>query len=237
MESPQREQWLKAMTTELKTLNENNTWTIVKNNSNIRPISTRWVYKIKKNDDKSLTYKARFVAKGFEQIQGLNYIENFAAVVKQQAFKVVFAIATIKGYIIYKIDIKSAFTHGNIDKTIYIQPSEGFNQGNGALLLNKALYGLKQAANIWFNALSTEIKGLNFKQLNTDNCIFYNSIQDTTIIIYVDDIAITGPDPSYIQSLISKLREKFTIKDLGAMKNYFKIEITRSKDNKTTILS
>jgi Reverse transcriptase (RNA-dependent DNA polymerase) len=143
MESPQKEQWLKAMATELKTLNENKTWTPVKNHPDIRPISTRWVYKIKKNDDKSLTYKARFVARGFEQIQGLNYIENFAAVVKQQAFKAIFAIATIKGYIIHKIDIKSAFTHGNIDKTIYIQPPEGFGPENRVLLLNKALYGLK----------------------------------------------------------------------------------------------
>ena len=110
----------------------------------------------------------------------------------------------------------SAFTNGNIDQEIYITPPEGFkNEENKVLLLNKALYGLKQAANIWFNTLSTELKKLNFLQLNTDNCLFYNSIKDTIMMVYVDDIAIIGPDPSYINSLISELKKKFTIKDLG----------------------
>jgi hypothetical protein len=139
------------MKTELQTLKENNTWTLKDIPENIRPISTKWVYKIKKNDDKSLTYKARLVARGFEQVYSLKYNEKFAAVIKQQAFKIIFAIATIKGYIIWKIDIKSAFTHGDLVKTIYIVQPEGFIDPDyleKVLLLNKALYGLKQSTNV-----------------------------------------------------------------------------------------
>jgi len=108
--SPERDLWLKAMEKELETLKNNKTWTIIDLPPNIKPISTKWVYKIKKNDDKTLTYKARLVARGFEQIYGLNYLDKYAGVIKQQAFKAIFAIATIKGHIIRKIDMKSAFT-------------------------------------------------------------------------------------------------------------------------------
>ena len=206
------------MEKELQTLKENNTWTLRDLPESIRPISTRWVYKIKKNDDKSLSYKARFVARGFEQLYGLEYTEKFAAVIKQQAFKIIFAIATIKGYIIWKIDIKSAFTHGDLAETIYIHQPEGFidpKHPQKALLLNKALYGLKQAANVWYTLLSKEIKNLGFIQLLTDTCVYYNRSKDTIIIVYVDDIAITGPEKEYIRLIIKKLKEKFTISDLG----------------------
>ena len=228
------------MKQELKTLNDNNTWSIVDLPLNAKPISTRWVYKIKKNDDKSLTYKARLVARGFEQIYGLNYIDKYAGVIKQQTFKAIFAIATIKGYIIRKIDMKSAFTQGNLLDTIYLKQPEGYidpKQPEKVLLLNKALYGLVQSAHIWFNLLSKEIKALGYTQLQTDNCTYYNSDKTTIIIIYVDDIAIIGPDNNYISELISELSQKFTITDLGPISNYLGIEIQRSSDYKTTILS
>ena len=153
------------MEKELETLKNNKTWTIIDLPPNIKPISTKWVYKIKKNDDKTLTYKARLVARGFEQIYGLNYLDKYAGVIKQQAFKAIFAIATIKGYIIRKIDMKSAFTQGDLSDLIYLKQPEGYTDPNNqekVLLLNKALYGLVQSANIWFNLLSKEIKALDF---------------------------------------------------------------------------
>jgi hypothetical protein len=98
------------MQMELKTLQDNDTWTLTNSPSGIKPISTRWVYKIKKNDDKSILYKSRFIARGFEQIYGLNYEESFVAVVQQMSFKAIFALAAINNWFIYKIDMKSAFT-------------------------------------------------------------------------------------------------------------------------------
>ena len=228
------------MKTELQTLKENNTWMLKDLPENIRPISTKWVYKIKKNDDKSLTYKARLVARGFEQIYGLEYNEKFAAVIKQQVFKIIFTIAIIKGYIIWKIDIKSAFTHGDLAEIIYIIQLEGFIDSHypeKVLLLNKALYGLKQSANVWYNRLSKEIIQLGFIQLYADSCIYYNRSKDTIIIVYIDDIAITGPKTEYIRQIIDELKKKFTISDLGPIQSYLGIKITRTPDYKTMRLS
>jgi Reverse transcriptase (RNA-dependent DNA polymerase) len=80
---------------ELKTLQDNDSWTLTDLPSSIKSISTRWVYKIKKNDDKSILYKSRFVVRGFEQIYGLNYEESFAVVVQQISFKAIFALTAI----------------------------------------------------------------------------------------------------------------------------------------------
>ena len=104
------------------------------------------------------------VARGFEQLYGLNYYETFAAVIRQQAFKLIFAISTLNGWPIHKIDMKSAFTQGDIGAdTIYLSLPDGYKStkpGSGlglGLYLNRALYGLKQAANIWYNLLAKEL--------------------------------------------------------------------------------
>ena len=82
--SPQKELWIKAINIELNTLKNNNIWELVKKSANIKSIKTRWVYKIKYNNSQAI-FKARFVAKGFEQIYNLDYIETFVSVVKQLA--------------------------------------------------------------------------------------------------------------------------------------------------------
>ena len=101
------------MEVELNTLNSNNTWTLVPRPKGSRPIKTRWVFKIKNPKNSTLIndiiFKARFVAKGFEQLYGLEYIETFASVVKQISWKLLFALATINNWLIYKIDIISIF--------------------------------------------------------------------------------------------------------------------------------
>ena len=133
----------------------------------VKPLKTRWVYKIK-NPEISPIFKSRFVAKGFEQIYRLDYIETFASVIKQIAWKLVFALAILNNWLIYKIDIISAFTQGDINNIIYLEQPKGFiNSQNPSwvLKLNKALYGLKQSARIWFYTLKPILIKLGFNQL------------------------------------------------------------------------
>ena len=144
--SQEKELWLDSMKRELRTLQNNNTWTLIDLPKDQKAISTRWVYKIKQNDDKSINYKSRFVARGFEQLYGLNYEETFASVIKQMSFKTIFALAALNDWFIYKIDMNSAFTQGYLAENVYINQPEGFidkDYPNKVLKLNKALYGLK----------------------------------------------------------------------------------------------
>jgi hypothetical protein len=131
LNNPYKDYWTKAMQKEINSLISNNTWDIITNNSTtdsiIKPIKTRWIYKLKENNN-IIEFKARFVAKGFEQIYGQDYIDSFAAVIKQIAWKIVFAIAILNNYYIYKIDMISAFTEGVID-LIYIPTKDQKSNG------------------------------------------------------------------------------------------------------------
>ena len=108
IKSPYKEYWEKAMKKELNSLKSNNTWNLVKLPSNYKPLNTRWVYKLKKFDN-FYEFKARFVAKGYEQLYGLDYIETFASVIKHSSWRILFALALIYNYYIYKIDIILVF--------------------------------------------------------------------------------------------------------------------------------
>jgi len=136
--------------------------------------------------------------------------------------------------------MKSTFSQRDIgEDTIYLTQPEGFKNtknSNKVLLLGKALYGLKQSANIWFNLLAKEIIALDFTQLKNDSYLYYNKSKDTIIIVYVDNIAIMGPNISYIKEIIAKLGERFIISDLRPIQSYLGIDIIRSQDLKITTL-
>ena len=228
--SDYKDHWLRSMKTELDTLSTNNTWDLVSLPNGVKPLKTRWAYKIKNPKNSTtisdVTFKSRFVAKGFEQLYGLDYIETFASVIKQMAWKLVFALAILNNWLIYKIDMVSAFTNGNIDSFIYLVQLEGFldpTYPDYVLKLNKALYGLKQSARIWFYILKEVLVQLGFKPLTSDNCIYINT--DIIIYIYMDDLAIVAPSLELITGFISQIKKYFNIKELGLIKDYLGIDI------------
>ena len=153
------------------------------------------------------------------------------------SFKTIFAISVLNDWFIHKIDIKSAFTHGKLADNIYIKQPLGFENKEfpqKVLKLNKALYGLKQSANIWFNTLYTELKRLGFKQLLSDTSLYQNQKTKLILMVYVDDIAIAGPNKDDVHHLINELSKVFIVKDLGPIQSYLGIQITR--DNKSMFL-
>ncbi|EKD15691.1 retrotransposon protein, putative, Ty1-copia subclass [Drepanopeziza brunnea f. sp. 'multigermtubi' MB_m1] len=196
--------------------------------NNIKPLKTRWVYKIKQGTD-TYEFKSKFVAKGFKQLYGLNYIDTFASVVKQMAWRLIFALAVLYGWFIYKIDIISAFTQSDIDLKLYIIPLIGINSSkyaNKLLMLNKALYGLKQSARLWFITLKEVlIQKFSFTPLLADSCILYNKELKLIISVYVDDLALISPNIDTIKSFIKELQKYFKLKDLRLIKDYLGIDI------------
>ena len=197
-------------------------------NSNI--ITTRWVYKLKPSyNSNNIEFKARYVAKGFEQLYGIDYIDTFASVIKQLAWRLLFALALINRWLIYKVDMISAFTQSDIDNNIYIKQPIGFidlNKPDFVFKLNKALYGLKQSARLWYNTLKEIlVTKLGFIVLQTENSIFINKSLNIYISLYIDDLAIIGPNKDTISSFIKDLKQYFNIKELGLVKDYLGVEI------------
>ena len=133
-------------------------WELVPRHSNPSIIGTRWVF-INKMDENDIIIrnKARLVAQGFNQEEGINYEETFAPIARLEAIRMLLAFACFKDFILYQMDVKSAFLNGFINEEVCVeQPPDfqSFNFLNHVFKLKKALYGLKQAPRAWYEKLS-----------------------------------------------------------------------------------
>lgn len=113
--------------------------------SSKRILRSRWVFRIKRAANSSVQkYKARWVVRGFEQVEGSDYAETFAAVIKPISYKALFAIAAAMDYEIEQMDVKTAFLYGDVDDKVYVKQPVGYEEdSNSVCQLDKALYGLK----------------------------------------------------------------------------------------------
>lgn len=128
---------------------KHNTWILVNLSRGCSIVSTKWIFSRKYNLDGTLVcYKARFIARGFSQQEGIDYYDTFSPVIKTKSFRLLFAIATLHDYHIHQMDVIIAFLHAKLKETIHICKLKGFiqySQGNKVCLLLKSLYRLKQS--------------------------------------------------------------------------------------------
>lgn len=138
--------WVRAMETELASIERNNTWTLVDLPPGSRPIHAKWVYKLKSGADGTPTYKARLVARGDEQIEGLDYKETFSPVVKWTTMRTLVSMAVQRNWDITHLDVKSAFLNGVLKEEVYLTQPPGFIQPSHesrVYKLHRSLYGLR----------------------------------------------------------------------------------------------
>ena len=226
--------WCEAMAKEIQALEHNKTWILTSLPAGKRPIGCKWVFKIKYNADGTVErYKARLVAKGYTQKEGLDYTETFSPTAKLVTFRCLLAIASARDWPLHQLDVQNAFLHGDLDEEVYMIPPPGFDRQGGNLVcrLQKSLYGLKQASRNWFAKLTNALREAGFVQSMADYSLFTRSNNNsfTVILVYVDDIVITGNNPQVIQSTKEFLNHRFRIKDLGLLKYFLGIEVARSR--------
>ena len=226
--------WCEAMQTELSALENQKTWSLVPLPPHCRPIGSKWVFRIKHKSDGSVErYKARLVAKGFNQQEGLDYHETFAPVAKLTTVRCLLALAAVRNWPLFHMDVNNAFLHGDLHEEVYMVPPPGLCRQGEKLVcrLHKSLYGLKQAPRNWFAKFSDSIKTAGFFQSHSDHSLFVQEkgVTLTIVLIYVDDIIITGNNDKAIQDVKLFLQQQFHIKDLGKLKFFLGLEVARSK--------
>ena len=120
-------------------------------------IGTKWVFRNKLNEDGHVTKnKARLVCKGYAQVQGIDFKENFVHVARMEAIRMILAYACSKRIKVYEMDVKSTFLNGELEEEVYIEKPEGFllsEHGDYVCRLKKEFYGLKQAPRAWYSRL------------------------------------------------------------------------------------
>ena len=229
--------WKEAMDEEMRALLQNNTWEIVTLPTGKKPVGCKWVYTLKCKSDGSLDrYKARLVARGYTQMYGIDYQETFAPVAKINTIRILISLAVNLDWPLNQYDIKNAFLHGNLKEEIYMEipPGyEGFNNKGKVCKLKRALYGLKQSPRAWFGRFTETMKLLGYKQCNGEHTLFFKTQSEgliTILIVYVDDIIITGNNFPEIKLLEKHLANNFRIKQLGPLKYFLGMEFARSSE-------
>ncbi|GKB95858.1 putative RNA-directed DNA polymerase [Tanacetum coccineum] len=224
-------EWRQAMKEEYDALMKNGTWSLVPRASTTNVVDGKWVYRLKRDKNGAIIrYKARFVAKGCRQQPGIDFHETFSPVVKSTTIRAVLSLAVTNDWPLRQLDIQNAFLHGNLKEQVYMKQPPGFidpQRPNHVCLLHKSLYGLKQAPRAWFERLSKALFDLGFKGSKTDPSLFIYSRGDTLlyILVYVDDIIVTGNNKGTIDNIICQLGSAFALKDLGPLNYFLGIEI------------
>jgi len=225
------QRWANAMQDEITALHKNNTWHLVPPSKGNNLIDCKWVYKLKRKADGSIDrYKARLVAKGFKQRYGIDYEDTFSPVVKIATIRLVLSIAVSRGWCLRQLDVQNAFLHGVLEEEVYMRQPPGFEDArfpNYVCKLDKAIYGLKQAPRAWYSRLSSKLLSLGFVASKSDTSLFIYSKSNTVIfmLIYVDDIIVTGSSMEAISALLRDLRADFALKDLGNLNYFLGIEV------------
>jgi hypothetical protein len=163
--------WEIAMQEKYDSLLVNNNWSLVPLPKGRKPISCKWVFKIKHGVDGEVErYKARLVARGFTQTFGVDYNEAFAPVAKFVSIRCILALAAIEDMEIHQMDVKTAFLNGDLEEEIYMEQPEGFTHEGDHLVckLHKSLYGLKQSPRAWNQKLDTFLKNIKFTKSDAD---------------------------------------------------------------------
>lgn len=203
------------MQEELEALKKNNTWKLVPLPEGKKIVGCKWVFSIKYKADGSIDrYKARLVGKGFTHTYGIDYSKTFSRVAKLNTVRVLLSLAANLDWPLHQLDVKNAFLHGNLDEEVYMDIPPGYTGSAGNKIVCKletALYGLKQSPRAWFGRLSLAMRKYGYHQSNCDHTLFLKHQQSkvTTLIVYVDDMIITGNDADEISRLQEQLSSEF----------------------------
>lgn len=227
-----REQWNKAMTMEMESLAENDTWDLVELPPGRKPIRSKWVYKTKRNDaGEILRYKARLVAKGCSQKYGIDYNETYSPVVRYASIRYLIALAVKLDMNIDQMDAVTAFLQGDLSEEIYMEQPGGFGDGsNRVCKLKKAIYGLKQSGREWNKKLERTLKSFGLRKSLVEPCVYFTNDLDVILAIYVDDILIFWKNAEKRDEIKKSLSGAFKMKDMGAASNCVGLRITRHEN-------
>lgn len=235
-EAASEESWKNAMKTELASIEKNNTWKLTQLPPGHKAIGLKWVFKLKRDaSGKVMKHKARLVAKGYVQKKGIDFDDAFAPVARLETIRLLLAIAAKEGWLVYHLDVKSAFLNGELKEEVYVTQPTGFEvKGKEAMVykLQRALYGLRQAPRAWNARLDKALKEIGFEKCAHEQAVYKVHKSNFIIIlgVYVDDLIVTGSNEDKISEFKKRMRSIFEMSDLGKLTYYLGIEVNQTKD-------
>ena len=227
--------WIIAMQEELNNFTRNEVWSLVQRpKQNV--IGTKWVFRNKQDEHGVVTRnKARLVAQGYTQVEGLDFGETYAPVARLESIRILIAYATNHDFKLYQMDVKSAFLNGPLQERVYVEQPPGFEdpkKPNHVYLLHKALYGLKQAPRAWYDCLKDFLIKNGFTIGKADSTLFTRKVDNELFVcqIYVDDIIFGSTNEKFCEEFSKVMTNRFEMSMMGELKYFLGFQVKQLKE-------
>ncbi|CAI7829925.1 unnamed protein product, partial [Closterium sp. NIES-53] len=209
-------QWQTAMDAEMASWKSTGTYVDEVPPLGANIASGMWIFRVKRPPGSLPAFKARYVARGFSQRQGVDYFQIFSLTPKMTTLRVLLHVAAQRDYELHSLDFSTAF------------------------FLRRPVYGLHQAPREWHDTLRTTLTALGFAPSTADPSLFLRI--DTTllplyVLVYVDDLVFATADMEALALVKAELQKRHTCTDLGELRSYLGLEITRDRARRTITLT
>ncbi|GJR98632.1 putative ribonuclease H-like domain-containing protein [Tanacetum coccineum] len=228
--------WVEAMQEELLQCKLQQVWILVDLLNGKKAIGTKWVFKNKK-DERGIVIrnKARLVAQGHRQEEGIDYKEVFAPVARIEAIRLFLAYASFMGFLVYQMDVKSAFLYGTIEEEVYVTQPPGFkdpDHPDKVYKVVKALYGLHQAPRAWYETLANYLLSNGFKRGKIDQTLFIKKQKGDILLVqvYVDDIIFGSTNKELCTGFEKLMKDKFQMSSMGELTFFLGLQVQQKED-------
>ncbi|GJZ72734.1 putative ribonuclease H-like domain-containing protein [Tanacetum coccineum] len=228
--------WIEAIQEELLQFQLQKVWTLVDLPNGKRAIGTKWVF-INKKDERGIVIrnKARLVAQGYTQEEGINYDEVFAPVARIEAIRLFLAHASYMGFIVYQMDVKSAFLYGTIEEEVYICQPPGFEDPqflDKVYKVEKALYGLHQAFRAWYETLYTYLIENGFRRGTIEKTLCIKKAKGDILLVqvYVDDIIFGSTKKSLCDEFEGLMHKRSQMGSMGELTFFLGLQVQQKED-------
>ncbi|CAI7853108.1 unnamed protein product, partial [Closterium sp. NIES-54] len=243
IEVPYSSQWQAAMDAEMASWKSTGTYVDEVPSLGANIVSGLWIFRVKRPPGSPPVFKARYVARGFSQRQGVDYFHTFSPTPKMTTLRVLLHVAAQRDYELHSLDFSTAFLQGCLHEEIWLRRPPGFTGSfppGTQWSLRRLVYGLRQAPREWHDTLRTTLAALGFAPSTADPSLFLRT--DTSlplfyILVYVDDLVFATADTAGLAHVKSELQKRHTCTDLGELRSYLGLQISRDRAQRTITLT
>ncbi|GJX37186.1 putative ribonuclease H-like domain-containing protein, partial [Tanacetum coccineum] len=201
-----------------------------------RAIGTKWIFRNKKDEiGIVIKNKERLVAQGYTQEEGIDYDEVFTPVARIEVIRLLLAYASIMGFMVYQMDVKSAFLYGKIEEWVYVCYPPGFedlDNPDKVYKVVKALYGLHQALRAWYKTLAKYLLDNGFHKGKIDQTLFIKKQKGDILLVqfYVDDIIFGSTKKELCIEFEKLMHDKFQMSSMGELTFFLGLQVKQKED-------
>ncbi|CAI7803740.1 unnamed protein product [Closterium sp. NIES-54] len=243
IEGPYSSQWQAAMDAEMASWNSTGTYVDEVPPPGANIVSGMWIFRVKRPPGSPPVFKARYVARGLSQRQGVDFFQTFSPTPKMTTLRVLLHVAAQRDYELHSLDFSTAFLQGSLHEEIWLRRPPGFTGSfppGTQWSLRRPVYGLRQAPREWHDTLRTTLAALGFAPSTTDVSLFLRidtSLPPFYILVYVDDLVFATADTAGLAHVKSELQKRHMCTHLGELRSYLGLQITRDRAQRTITLT